>query len=296
MTYQGVILKHFIPQEDFIICYDNDFKDYRWRYVAHTFLRYKSKTLSPSKKYLLVFDNYSGPKGFAHWLSDGLTRLAEVADIIGNYTILAPEYFKNEHIYLATLAHFNVKEIEFIPEGHFVKVKQLFAVSKIAHSGDFVPENVFKLRDFIWKKINVPATKGMGPRIYISRAKASRRFVENEAEVLNVLNRYNFITVYMEDYPFDKQVEIIYHSSALVAIHGAALSLEHFMQPGASVLEFRRKGDGKNCHFYSLADALGLNYYYLFCKTTEISPAANNFNLYVDVVALEHTVKQMLGA
>ena len=152
----------------------------------------------------------------------------------------------------------------------------------IAPSGNFHPENAIKLRDFIWQNcIDKNKFISSNNRIYISRSKASRRFLINEKDVESLLKEYNFQIINMEDYSFREQINIAYNARLLVSMHGGALTHIHFMQQESSVLEFRKKNDSKNNCYFSLADAMKVNYYYQFCKCKEISVAANNFDLMV---------------
>lgn len=294
VTYNGVILDNFIPQKEFIICYENDFKKYWLKYVLSTIIRNKKKKLKKSKNYLLIFDNYSGPQGFAHWISDGLTRLVELDYQLSDYTILIPQYFNEEPLYGQILSCFNLKEVEVIPKDHYVKIKNLFVSNHIARTGDYLPHNVIKLRKHFWEKLEINNKKGFGEKIYISRKKASRRFVTNENLVEEFLKQYGFIAICMEDYTFKQQVEIAYHSKHLISIHGGALTNILFMQSGSTVLEFRKEFDGENCLYYSLADALSVNYFYQFCKADNKSQTGNNFDLTVNLNELQINLELML--
>lgn len=295
VTSQGIILKHFLPKKEYIIYYKHDFKNYWKRYLLHVFLKNKKQNIDPHKKYLLIFDNYSGPKGFAHWISDGLTRLVELNDDLKNYTVLVPEYFFKEAIYKDTLSLFDLREIQYIQEKHYVKTKKLFACRHIANTGDYRPLNINKLRNHIHSRINLIHPKVTNEKIYISRQKASRRFVLNETDVIKVITEFGFSIVYMEDYSFAEQVSIAHNAKVLVSIHGGALTNILFMQKGSCVLELRREGDGENCMFFSLADALEVNYYYQFCKGNFNNSTANNFDLVVDCSALKNNLEIILS-
>ncbi|MEO6304850.1 MAG: hypothetical protein ABIP51_16940, partial [Bacteroidia bacterium] len=61
----GIIYQNFISLKKFIICYEIDFKKYRLKYFLKSLLKFKKITLPEKTAYLIVFDNYSGPNGFA---------------------------------------------------------------------------------------------------------------------------------------------------------------------------------------------------------------------------------------
>ena len=295
LTSEGIIYKNGISQAEYITCYESDFKHYRRRYLAHVLLRHKRFKIDQSETYLLIFDNYSGPKGFAHWVSDGLKKLVEVTEEMKRYTLIAPYYFEEkDSIYEQTLRAFDFKAIVYLPKDSYVWVRQLVAVRSIGQSGDYHPVNAMKLRDYFWNRFRLNPAHASGGRLYISRKKATRRYVENEEEVMAVLKPLGFKTVCMEEHSFEEQLRMVFGASHVMSIHGAALSHIHFMRPGTSVFEFRKRFDGENCMFYALADVLSVNYYYQFCDSTHVSDAANNFNLLVDIPELRRNLDLFL--
>lgn len=288
----GIIYRRFISLKDFIVCYAIDFKKYKLRYLVKGLLQYKTKSLSNQNKYLILFDNYSGPHGFAHWLCDGLTRIAEMNDELIDYVALFPAYFKNEKLYLESLRFFKFDKIEYLPDNTFTKISELYIPSHIAGTGNFHPKNIQKLRHIILSQLPQSAKKI--DYIYISRAKSSRRHVENEKEVGVYLKQQNFETIYFEDHTFQEQIQLISQAKLVVSIHGAALALIMFMKKNSSVLEFRKKTDTINNMYFSLANAVDLNYYYLNCDYKAIADNANNFNLVIDLQELKQTIDLML--
>lgn len=284
----GIIYKNWKSVKQFIICYEIDFKNYQLRHLIKAVLRYKKISVNSNTKYLILFDNYSGPNGFAHWLCDGMTRIAELNGELKNYTVIFPDYFKEQKIYSETLSFFKFGEIDYLPKESFTKIPELYIPSYIAGTGNFNPKNLEKLRSIILPQIQ--AVKNSDDFIYISRAKSQKRHIENEKEVVTYLKELNFRIIYCEDYSFQEQVQIMNNAKLVVSIHGAALALLMFMEKGSSVLEFRKKGDAINNMYYSLADAVDLKYYYLNCNYTNIANNANNFDLNVDMGSLKQTL------
>jgi len=291
VTDLGIIYKNFSAVKENIICYDIDFKSYRFRYLLKAFLSFKRQKYKDSNG-IIIFDNYSGPKGFAHWLCDGLTRLIEITDMLDRYTVIVPNYFKDEAVYRESMELFGIKNIHYLPSRSLTFFEALHFPSPIAETGNFHPENVKKLRALVSSKIKKGA--GTGKNIYISRQKASRRFVENENAVAALLTRYGFEVICMEDYSFADQISVIGGAKNIVSIHGAALATLLFAEPGSSVLEFRGKNDTINNMYYLLSGVCRLQYFYQPCESISYSTVGNNFNLRVDLDALEKNVKLMM--
>lgn len=295
VTHDGIIIKNLVPQKDLIVNYYNDFINYRHRYLAHVFLKHKKVTLPDDKKYMLVFDNYSGPKGLAHWYSDSLTRLIEIKDMMQDYVALVPYYYKKNEFINDSLQLLGIKNVIAIEQNTRVKVIDLYVPSHIAPSGNFNPENVNKLRQFMWENNSEKLKFSLGERIYISRSRAEFRYVINEKEVIELLNKYDFKVVYMEDYTLAQKISMVYNAKYMVSIIGAAFSFIHFMQPGSTIMEFRKRNDGENCIYWALSDALGLNYYYQYGDAIVHRMSGYMFDLKMDVEELKKNIELMLS-
>lgn len=293
LTPLGIIYENFRSKKEFIVCYDIDFKNYKSRYLLKTLLKFRKQTLDRQVNYLVLFDNYSGPHGFAHWLCDGLTRIAELNDELKEYTALLPAYFKYEKLYLDSLQYFKISKIAYLEDNTLARVPKLYIPSHIAGTGNFNPKNLRKLRAIVLPQIK-PVSKPVD-RIYISRAKSSRRFVTNEQELCHFLEGHGFTILYFEDYSFGEQLDLISHAEVVISTHGAALALIMFMKEGAHVLEFRKSSDRHNNMYYSLCDAVNVNYHYLRCAATEIDEHANNFDLEVSLDELQAVVEPILS-
>lgn len=92
-------------------------------------------------------------------------------------------------------------------------------------------------------------------RIYISRARASRRRLSNEEEVWPMLEGMSFERVFMEDLAFEEQVGLMREAAVLAAPHGAGLTNMAFCSLGTHVVEIADLGF-PNPNFYALASAL----------------------------------------
>ena len=208
--------------------------------------------------------------------------------VIGDFSIACFE------INAESLELFGITNIQVIEEGCKVKVPNLYVAQHIAPSGNFNPENVKKLRDFIWSKNKLDLKFSLGERIYISRSRAEFRYVINDTEVAELLKTYGFSVVYMEDYDLAQKVSVVYNAKYMVSIIGAAFSFVHFMRPGSSIMEFRKRNDGVNCIYWALADALDINYYYQYGDARVHHMGSYNFDLTMDVALLEKNIQQML--
>jgi len=290
VTNLGVIYKNLVAEKENIICYDLDFKKYKLKYFLKSFLKFR-KLKYTGNKAIIIFDNYSGPNGFAHWICDGLTRLAEVNDKLCEYTVIVPSYFKEQNIYSQSLNFFNVTSYHYLENDTLTYFNELYFPSHIGDTGNFHPDNIKKLKSIINSHIELPELRCKN--IYISRAKANRRFVENESDVVKLLNKYDFEVVYMEDHSFTEQIKIVKSALNIISIHGAALTMLMFAEEGTAVLELRSETDRINNMYFLISNVCKLNYSYLACKSVEQAKTANNFNITVNMEDLQKAIEFM---
>ncbi|MBE9178831.1 glycosyltransferase family 61 protein [Oculatella sp. LEGE 06141] len=99
-------------------------------------------------------------------------------------------------------------------------------------------------------------------RIYISRAKATRRKVVNEADVLHLLTKLGFRSVALESLSIAEQIDLFASAKSIVAPHGAGLANLVFSSPGTKVVEFIAP-NYVNVNFWALSNQANLDYHYL---------------------------------
>lgn len=99
-------------------------------------------------------------------------------------------------------------------------------------------------------------------RVFISRARAARRRLVNEAAIWPDLNAAGFERVHMEELTFAEQVGLMRETAVLFAPHGAGLTNMLFCPPGAHVIEIADLSF-PNPNFYALASAMRHRYWLL---------------------------------
>jgi len=127
-------------------------------------------------------------------------------------------------------------------------------------------------------------------RIYISRAKASRRKVINEREVVTRLSKYGFEPIYLEELNFTQQVALFSQVEAIVALHGAGLTNLVWSRIDVKVLELFSPSHMTPC-YWILANQIGANYHYLLCD--EQGPNGMT-DAIVDLKSLNKSVETLL--
>jgi capsular polysaccharide biosynthesis protein len=80
-----------------------------------------------------------------------------------------------------------------------------------------------------------------------------------------------------------------------VSNHGAGLTNMLFVRGGGRVLELRHRADNVNNCYFTMASALGLEYFYQTCPSDDPSGDPHTAHLRVDPGALADNIRLMLG-
>jgi len=248
----------------------------------------KMKARNPGKgRYLLPYNAWG--IGYGHFITETLPRLLVVKDILAESILLLPEKIHPE--ILNALKPFKFKELLLIPENNYLKLPELYMPTLTGQTGNYNDELMKQLRKFE-RDYYSPDQVGEPVKVYLSRAKAVKRKIANEEELLPILGKYNFQTVYVEELSFDQQVELFMRCRCLISIHGATLANMLFMEASTQVLEIRNVEDTHALCYFSLASALEIDYYYHRAEPQDPS-LANNSDLIVDPALFEQTLKSM---
>jgi hypothetical protein len=239
---------------------------------------------------LWVTDDWS--YGYFHWLADALPRLLAARGHAAGATLLLPAAYARLEFVAASLAHFDLGGVEYLPAGEVAFCERLLLPTHAAPSGNYREELMRELRD---RLAGGPGGGAGGERIYLSRGRAPKRRVANEPEILGALAEFGFRVVHFEEHPFAEQVRIARAARFLVSNHGAGLTNMLFMPEGGSVLELRREGEGERNWFFNLAAAVGLRYFYQNCAAADAA-GAHAGDVLVDPRRLRENLAKMLAA
>jgi Glycosyltransferase 61 len=275
-----VIMRHFLGRKRSVV-----------KFLATNYLlRPRRRAAGP---FLWVVDDWS--YGYFHWLADALARLYAVRDVAADVPLLLPAQFARMDFVQTSLKPFGVGRVEYMEEGKVYFCERLLMPTHTAPSGNYNEEVARGLRDLFAGAFGAGASPAPAERVYISRGRAPKRKVSNEAELLDTLREFGFRVFHFEEHPFAEQVRIAQGARHLISNHGAGLTNMLFMRPGGSVLELRRAGERERNWFFNLADAMRLRYFYQNCPPENPAEEAHSGNLVVDPELFRENVRLMLG-
>jgi capsular polysaccharide biosynthesis protein len=124
-------------------------------------------------------------------------------------------------------------------------------------------------------------------KIYISRAFANYRKVENEDAIIDLLKSKGYGIYHLENMSVKEQIELFSNASIVLGIHGAGFSNIYFCPKNAIIFEFFPE-HYHDSSFKVLTSALGLKYHYMIGKTHNIENIhPQQENVYIDLARLE---------
>ncbi|CAM4186225.1 glycosyltransferase family 61 protein [Palleronia rufa] len=193
-----------------------------------------------------VFTNYS------HWLSAHLPKLCLLAQRGEMDGLLIPE--TRSPVIDTSLRILGYDPADFATHStdEVIEVGQL----TLLETDRFRPELLRPVREMMGHV----SDRAPWRRVFISRAAAAIRKLENEAELVPMLKTAGFELVAMEDLTFEEQIRLMGETAVLMAPHGAGLTNMMFCAPGTQVVEIAEPRY-PNPNFYAIAVAMGLDYW-----------------------------------
>ncbi|NER06643.1 MAG: DUF563 domain-containing protein, partial [Okeania sp. SIO3C4] len=206
-----------------------------------------------------------GEKNYFHWMFDVVARidLLNRADIKIDKFILGSceKKFHRESLGALGISQDKIIESRFYPH---IKAKQLI-VPSIAAKQREIWVNKWScefLRSVFLKPQNITEVSERPKRIYLSRKLASWRRVLNEEEVVNLLEKFGFVSLTLESMTIAEQVSYMAAAKVVISPHGAGLTNLVFCSPGTKVIEiFSPKY--VNSLYWRISNFCSLSHYYL---------------------------------
>jgi hypothetical protein len=236
-----------------------------------------------------------GHRNFYHWLYDSLPRIGLVRDAgldaVDRWIVPATELAVARE--LLARAGIAAEKLEPIGRGDHVVCDELVVTSAPGEVCEPTPRTV----DFLRATLPADRSRIAGKRVYIARR--GRRRIANEGALADLLRRFGFTTVAMEDLSLDAQIASVAGAETILAPHGAALSHLMHAGDGATLIECMPPGYC-NASFFVLAGACGLRYAALAGeggadRGAANAAAASSRDFVVDESKLEQTLAAALA-
>jgi capsular polysaccharide biosynthesis protein len=118
-----------------------------------------------------------------------------------------------------------------------------------------------------------------------------KRFILNEYEIKEQLQKYNFEYIQLEEYTMPEKIKLFMESEVIVSSHSGSFTLSLFAHKETKIIEILNNGTQgfSHNHYIDICSTLGLNYN----RYSNISEDANG-NFHLDFTAFEEYLKNIL--
>lgn len=237
-------------------------------------------------------------RGYAHWLYEHLPKLFWYEKYCihnsNNTDLVVCGKFPDWKKCSLELAGYDSESYVLYKESEVVDVDHLIVPPHPLRTrgGEFqmCPSALEWLKDKIRSNIS-PTCKTLPTRVYVSRADANRRQVENEEEVVLLLDKYGFMSIEPGRLPFCEQVRLFSGADIIVGPHGAGLA-NMIWSDRAKVLELMTEGSGE--HFFVLANECNHLYDFLLCEPLHNNAKDRHSDMKVDLNKLEECLRYLI--
>lgn len=240
--------------------------------------------------YVWITDDWS--PGYFHWMADSLPRLIAGKEELKGKTLLLPAILKDKEFVTASLKCLGVTNIEFVSPHVKTHVSRLTVIPHVSVSGQHNKAILQELRSRLRGVFSADADKSVSERLYVSRSKADRRRVINEAELIPVLKKYGFEVVHFEDLSWEEQAKKCVNAKYLIGPHGAGLVNMIFLERESIIFELF-SGTSHNECFSFMARKLYLNY--TFCTGYSSSRRGVKDDFMINPTVLEERIVHLLS-
>ncbi|WP_276497629.1 glycosyltransferase family 61 protein [Pontibacter litorisediminis] len=212
--------------------------------------------------YTTIQHGHLADHNISHWFLECLPRLYILTQLVNEQvTILMRKDAPLYQIYtLESLirAYPNIK-IKYVSKYLNISIASFRLPSFVNNSySGYLPGEISSwLRKNLWDSYKI-TYNSFKSRVYVSRGKAKTRRIINEVELITLLKKHGFKTIYAEELDYGQQIQLFYDAEAVVSPHGAGLTNILFSE-SCKILELHPAHIIKP-HYMLLAKGLGFDY------------------------------------
>ncbi|TAL75061.1 MAG: glycosyltransferase family 61 protein [Bacteroidetes bacterium] len=295
VTYDGICFKKSKIIKESVQAYPDKIRIFELEGKLQ-FKQRQVKYFVDKNQYLLIHHPWLN---YYHWLTEVIPRIWLVKDVLYSLILLLPDHYKNIEFVQDSLKPFRFKEIIYVHEGYNMRIGNAVIPQIKPICSSYYPSVIFELRAFFLeyaKKNNIIASE-LGERVYIMRGNSLRRKIVNENALMEVLKKYDFITVDATSYSFFEQVLFSEKLKYLIS-NGSGLTNMHFMNVGTTVMELQKRITNENDFhdkvLWHLASALNLNYWFFICPPVNKKDDMYIADLKIDINKFDKLLTKML--
>jgi capsular polysaccharide biosynthesis protein len=231
-----------------------------------------------------------GINNYTHFKHDLIMKWASLRGLLPEDTqFIVPESLASFHRAELELMGLDSHRLVRYPSDEIWELENLHVAVPIRKSPNDTPEHYEAYRNAATERHNLQ-NRAPTRRLFLTRRHDLYRRLTNEDDVIRVLSRHGFETVAPALLTLPEQIELFSQAEAIVG-SGSGLTNMVYAPQGAKILEFYERGIGHHA-FWAMADALGLEYFFLLCDQVDNAGRADP-DLRMPIPALEQAIAQM---
>lgn len=263
-----------------------------WRVALESLIQSRCEIHEPT---VWTTDDWSF--GYFHWMCDALPRLEMVAKEfdLADLTLILPHKAKRFRFIAESLKAFPLAGVRVLGRFESARCREMVLPTHVATSGNYRPELMDSLRSRCRRHVEASARQSPSERIFISRRRATRRRLINEADLRAVLDNHGIRNIETDGMPWTDQVKLFSSTGQLVSLHGAGLTNMLFMPPGGDVIEIRDPVEPTSNCYLTLAGVCRHRIAYVDSAKRD-SRSTHHADVTVDPADLDHRLGELATA
>lgn len=256
-----------------------------------------------------LFISGNGCANYFHWLIEILPKL-EFLPLLDeqykNYPLLISSkvkeiptfkealdllFLKNPIIYLDRLFSYQVKHLGYITTPNM-------SIYNLRGTTSYEPRHFFinnSSIQFLRKTYLIQSTYKKSPsKIYFARKNKRRKF--NDGEVRQLIESFGFKTIYMEDFSFIDQVNLMRNAEYIIGPSGASWTNIIFCEKAVKALCWHHPLAANFSGFSHFASLIGVQLDYIIVNNSEAQNTSDNYSssYHIDINIIERWLDENL--
>tara|TARA_B100000674_G_C37864442_1_gene926398 strand:- start:243 stop:1403 length:1161 start_codon:yes stop_codon:yes gene_type:complete len=189
-----------------------------------------------NKEYALIINSRWSSTNYYHWIHENLPRLKITKEKFGSFKDFCLIWIGNQpplKYHQETMAMLGIRLEDITFKNNCLAVNRLVH-STFCHPGSFNKEQIKQIKEITSTKAN--HTDDNKKLIIMRRKGAARELIRNKT-VNDLIEKYGFETVMLENLTIEKQVKLMHSARIVIAPHGAGLTNCVYMRKGCSLIE-----------------------------------------------------------
>jgi len=263
------------------------------------YLAYSNRqALYKKGSYFSFLMRWSATGNYYHWVHDILLKaFAVMEQLPAHTTFLVPPNLRLYQVESLRVVGVESERMASYDGQGVLELQEHYFSPPTTWSGYDLPAANAWLRRKVFAAYGLEPAR-QGKRIYISRQKASMRYVKNEIQVIECLAPYGFEAYILEELSFREQVTLFSQAEVIVGAHGAGMTNILFAPPGGAVIELSAPAHFKlgAWSYWVVSETQHKPYWYVECEGVPNPSAPPNCDdLIVPLTKLQATLERVLG-